>query len=487
MKLNQVFGDFTMSNKITKWVLLSDIHFNFQNYDSKKLRKSLIEYLGELSTEKSFDLLLIAGDICYKGQDNNNHLTSFFESIVAASKVNVDNVFMVPGNHDLKRTPLRNRLLDSIYQKHLPCEAADEIDKTTHELLSGDFEPFKSTHFSLTKKDHSQLTKNYIAPFNDINIVHINTAIFAGRDSEEGSLVLGQSSLFDTLSTLPAHTCNIAIGHHSIDCFNKDEQSRFISNLTNSNVDFYLCGHSHKPGVQFSIHNLKYFPSFVCGSIMLDGYAKACFLVGSIYDNEVHITYHSWNQEKEFWFLDNSISEELRSGELKFPLKKNRSLGFGQEIDEDDFKRFILNFNKFCNSISSPSDITTFVPKDVTDKFNKMKCSNSIRIQFDKFSIYFPLVTSILTNPSYISYEARLTVPNVIIEEYIKIYNDHSNGDSIIECLVDSIYMKYQSGLSINTSKIKFYIKILIYWTIHECDTFNEELKTNGLLPHKQI
>ena len=70
----------------------------------------------------------------------------------------------------------------------------------------------------------------------------------------------------------------------------------------------------------------------------------------------------------------------------------------------------------------------------------------------------------------------RESIPNIVISEYNKVFGTASNGNEIIELIVDNIFQMYKDEFQYSNSKLKTYFKILVFWSIYECDIFNEKI-----------
>lgn len=103
-----------------------------------------------------------------------------------------------------------------------------------------------------------------------------------------------------------------------------------------------------------------------------------------------------------------------------------------------------------------------------------MRCINSVETEFLKLSEYFPIVNQIMDNPLYLQGETRLIIPSVIVMEYQNVFDDYSTGTKIIEAMVSNMYNQYRNMLNYPKVRLCIYLKIMIYWSIQECDIFND-------------
>lgn len=106
-----------------------------------------------------------------------------------------------------------------------------------------------------------------------------------------------------------------------------------------------------------------------------------------------------------------------------------------------------------------------------------MKCSVTLNKQYDSYSIYFPLINEIFTSSSFISFEKKYLIPNLINKYYLKYLHKYNNGDEIFVSMIDSIVEKYVDQLDFSEETLSVYISLIIYWGIHECDIYNENKK----------
>ena len=65
-----------------KWLHISDIHFNYKNYETNNLKKKLIKKLKTLSLD--LDFILITGDCFYKYEGFNAEQTQMINFTIKA-------------------------------------------------------------------------------------------------------------------------------------------------------------------------------------------------------------------------------------------------------------------------------------------------------------------------------------------------------------------------------------------------------------------
>ena len=96
-----------------RWIHLSDIHFSGnEGYQIKRIRHSLADKIKEITDDKIINFVVVSGDLVYQNASYDRQLKSFLESIVNICNISKEDLFIVPGNHDLKRNQTRTLLLE---------------------------------------------------------------------------------------------------------------------------------------------------------------------------------------------------------------------------------------------------------------------------------------------------------------------------------------------------------------------------------------
>lgn len=308
--------------KFLNWIHLSDIHFAYNDYCTNIMRDLLLKYLIELRKEQNIEFVIITGDIAFKGSKYDKEIKNFIDDILNSLQLTKDDLFIVPGNHDLKRDKITSLALENIAQdKSL-------IPKLEKELEDG-LKKRQKQFFTFLKK----VTNNYytnkelhiIKELENCNIVHLNTSWSCGNRHEEGNLRIGLSSLSDVLKNIEgSKKLNIAIGHHTIECFHESEREKILNRFIDQDIDIYLAGHTHNPRYHFEANNNRIVPMFVCGSGMVDDFGTSNFIFGSIdlESNKGKVVYHSWNNDLEKWDIDTGIGRKVYRGNLEFDIER---------------------------------------------------------------------------------------------------------------------------------------------------------------------
>lgn len=457
-----------------RWLHLSDVHYKVnERYSTQKMRDMLTEKLKELVTDNKIDLIFITGDLVFKSGKYDSNLITFLDKVLEITGLGVDDLIIIPGNHDLKRSQTRTLMLKGLRGD---CNNI-EID-TVNELKKA----FKSYNNFLKSYKKSTFDKIYELIRRDgINIFTMNTAITAGTDKDESYLKIVQEEFYSTIKGLKEdeESINVAVGHHPIFCFDTESQSIIKHNFLDFNIDLYLCGHIHKAGYEYDIDDGRRIETYKCGAGMVDDYTQGSFLIGNIdiTDKTGELIYFAWNKDTEYWDIESGIGRRVKAGKQEIVLDRFKN-AVGSEntpindVNEDEFRKFIMHFHETIN-LSNVND-ANINPKDIYEKLSNMKCNSTVEKQFRNLSKYFPVINGIMES-SLLNQIQKESIPNIIICEYNQKMDMYINGSQILEAIVEAMLDEYKGYFFYSISTLRTYFKILVYWSIYECDIFNDK------------
>ena len=457
-----------------EWIHLSDVHFSGnEGYEIRRMRDSIINKLKEIIADRVISFVVVSGDLVYQNGTYDSQLKKFLDSIMEICNITKDNLFIVPGNHDLKRNQPRTLLLNGIRKDNF------KFEHETMKQLQKDFKKYKTFMKKMGKDDGDYIYK--LEKRKGYNLFLMNTAFTAGTDADDGNLILEKDSFYDEIKKLKdqENSVNIAVGHHPIRCFLQENQEKIWNNFNDYNIDFYLCGHMHKGAYSYDLNTGRVIPTYQCGSGRVDDYATVTFLVGELdmKTKKGKIISYKWLTNEECWTIGGIEGRKAVTGEMEVILERFQqnapSSSVDEEINEDEFRRFMMRFHEKLKNLS---DIESNIdPKDVFEKFSNMKCNKSVEKHYASLCRYFPIVDEIMESSLLTTIE-RESIPNIVISEYNKVFGTASNGNEIIELIVDNIFQIYKDEFQYSNSKFKTYFKILVFWSIYECDIFNEKI-----------
>lgn len=327
-----------------KWLHLSDIHFNYRNFDSRLLRKDFIDRIKRISESEKFTHLFLTGDILYKYNSNNesaNETAKFINDLIIAMCIDSQNVFIVPGNHDHNRG---STIIDDIYS-NLPedekvCEKIRLLTTAQIEELMNSFEKFSevykiicgSNYYSGSGIPHTIINKC------DLSIIKINTSWLDLTSDSEKSLYCDTDRLLSLLEEnedVLKQGVNIAIGHHQLDEFALPERERLLNMFQRYNIGLYFCGHAHQPSIKYFWENDVL--QLVCTGGFVDGYSEGGYVFGFCdTDNDLYkAEFYNWNNGS--WYIDSSLDGTNERGICYF---NTRRFKHNSNIVAVDFKLY---------------------------------------------------------------------------------------------------------------------------------------------------
>ncbi|MEG0669149.1 MAG: metallophosphoesterase [Clostridium sp.] len=475
-----------------KWLHLSDLHYSIKNFQSDWARDKLVEQIKKI---KDIEIIFITGDLLYQFEGSFDDIKKFIEDIISAAGVDKKNVLIVPGNHDFERTKLRECIINGVLKSNESiAESILNIDTQTQDFLLKDMQLFFDFYEELLARKENWSDIHYLVELEKCDVVCLNTCLISGRSNEEGKLSINLGKLLNVLkSSNKSSKPKIAVGHHSIECFDSSEQEKIVQLFDDYGVDIYICGHMHKSKYKIYSESIGNIYSLVCGSGMVDDYAEASFIVGEVDVNlcKCIVKYYTWNSNLSTWKENDAISRRINSDDcIDFSLERlvkmrdekisNDFEKIDEKIDEilkvnvigSKFQKFLLDFCKNIQKYNEEVEGTKAV--DVEEKFLKMKCSKDFQTEFDSNVEFFSVVNNIFKDPAYIPYDKKTLIPGVIRSVYKKAVSTCKDGDEIIDKMVDILCDQYIEMIGIPRLDLEQYFKTIIYWSIDKCTIYND-------------
>ena len=302
-----------------RWVHLSDIHFSAdENNEMKRMRDSLLEKLWEMSQEHEFDAVFITGDLTYQGGYYDFNLKKFIEALIYILKLTPDELFMIPGNHDLARSHSRDLAVAETRKRGF------EFGKDNIRQLQKDFSKYNIFYRKIKNEEAQYIYK--VITKDKFNVFLMNTAFTSGTDEDEGKLILEKGSFYQEIRKLKdQEKCiNIAAGHHPVNWFTENDQQFIWKNFNDYNIDFYLCGHMHKGAYNFNSSGGRGIPSFQCGSGKAERDTAVTFSTGEvdISAKKGRLTSYKWLVKEARWASGGLEGRRAASGVLDLILER---------------------------------------------------------------------------------------------------------------------------------------------------------------------
>jgi predicted phosphodiesterase len=255
-----------MNNTLT-WLHISDLHLTCKDknkdWTTKSINqdiviRSMLDKIDKLINQNKLqpDLIFITGDLVHGGEtDEYQAAEEFCRQLLGISKLTIQQLFIVPGNHDVKRSEISNVHLKRLYNFENQDEISEILsDRTFFPVLMKKFDGFYKFANEFLELD-CQPNQHYIVAKSieihekslNINLLGLNSAWFAGYDGDdEKKLAFG---LYQTNQAFQAlgkdANLTIAFFHHPFECFHGCESS--IQNQIKNKADLILTGHLHEP------------------------------------------------------------------------------------------------------------------------------------------------------------------------------------------------------------------------------------------------
>lgn len=297
-----------------KWVHISDLHIrNIGNHNENQLREKLPNYLRE--TIGRVDALLLTGDFRY-AKDSKGDVTyasNVIKNLASALSLDLNKVFLVPGNHDLDRDEIRTAVLEANITQY-DKKRGTFPEKFLSTFISGfsffeEIETVLGHHATIKTRDNI----HYVEHLEQVDLLLLNTSITAGRDDERGTLLLGTQYLEHALRKLRPDMPTIMIGHHGHSFLDADELKTVSLRLQEHNVKLYLCGHEHALWYETFGQGVQ---QYTAGCIYDDnGNVDIGFSVGQLDNqNNVSIDFHQWDSGYGRWSVRQKTDKEFSIG-----------------------------------------------------------------------------------------------------------------------------------------------------------------------------
>lgn len=256
---------------------LSDIHFySFGenehldlDYD---LRNELESDLRQLmSNAQPVDVLLIGGDIGFSGKKEEYEKASvWIREICSITGCKEENVLMVPGNHDIKRSsisPLLKRSQEILKKATSQNEINKEVrfflsDKSAYNLLTAPFEDyldFAQKYGSIPQDKYLYWEKDFPIENITLRVRGINSAFASNETDDENSSKVALSE-YQTILKREDNIIYLILCHHPPQWLCDGED---VDRALCARANIHLYGHMHDSKLSFENNVLKVYAGAV--------------------------------------------------------------------------------------------------------------------------------------------------------------------------------------------------------------------------------
>ena len=240
------------------WLHLSDWHQRGSEFDRQVVQKALLKDIREREKInpdlQKIDFVIFSGDVAFNGKADEYQAAKkqFFEPLLDACGLSPNQLFIVPGNHDLDRDEFE--LLPRDLRKPLASEAEVQSWLTDDRRRSRLLEPFQAftafvrEYTGQEQSDYANVRRMQIGD-KEIALLGLNSAWMCGRNKakigDKGFVIVGEPQIHSILDEISDADLKIAVLHHPFDWLTEFDCNRIEVRLRQG-CDFILRGHQHK-------------------------------------------------------------------------------------------------------------------------------------------------------------------------------------------------------------------------------------------------
>lgn len=295
------------SNNSISWLQFSDLHI-LESVDWKLM----IDSYRKLSERLHPDFIVITGDYRHKKYKENldySKTLQFLEEMLKMFKVKKEDVFLLPGNHDVEDYKFRKESIEAIVADKKNHEKYKEYLKKSKGLKEAfkSYSKFVKQFYGSEVKDERATTPDAIMCLtwkNRINIIILNTALISDGNRDHGEIIdIDALSKININNKLPT----LVLGHHDFYSICDSQRERIERIFETLCVRAYLCGDTHKEEIKFidkydDICNK--IPCIICGKSavqLMDRYSDVG-VISYNWNNDgfVYVTPYEWSENHSF-------------------------------------------------------------------------------------------------------------------------------------------------------------------------------------------
>ena len=219
-----------------RWIHLSDIHTGHGDttnvWDQRLVLAEIVKDIAlqrRSQPEPPFDAVLVTGDIANTGAgrlaSEYADAAAWLRSVGHAAGVTPEQIFVVPGNHDVDRGADRDAAVKQLVtdlregKKNLDEALTDAQQRAmlAHRMeryleFAGAFAPVGADADARLHWVHRLVARSGLA----VRLVGLNTSLLAAGDDDEGKLRVGMKQTGLAIENIPEEELVVALGHHPL-------------------------------------------------------------------------------------------------------------------------------------------------------------------------------------------------------------------------------------------------------------------------------
>lgn len=330
------------------WLHLSDIHFGHESYATTheilgKIFREDLPQLRQQAPELWPELVLVTGDVAFSGgckrDDEYQEARRFFIDLMAALRLPMDRLFLVPGNHDVDRSvheeltvATRERLIGEAKRGDL--EGAGKLIEEGLRAGSGDSVLQKlldrqSSFYELTRElgCGSELSTpalfwtrrvHDLPSFGPVRLIGLNSAWLCNRSDERNNIILGRWQTQKALAEIQPDELVVLLSHHPLDWLTEAEKNDAGSRIRQA-CHVHLHGHIHQSGVELLETARSRLRTFSGGGAIQELPNHDAYSIVRLVDARAEkgeIWLRRYSRQEQFWTHDNLTYRRAEQGRL---------------------------------------------------------------------------------------------------------------------------------------------------------------------------
>lgn len=237
---------------------LSDLHFKSVEISQDIVLNSLKNKLSTLFKENNKpNLILVTGDIAFSGKKEEYvRATAFFDWIISESGITRNEIFFIPGNHDVDRKSVdkaeigwwykfsnESQLIENLGNELCFGRLKSKLDE--YDLFASNYMGERSATFGRFGEYVYSFEGAANLQFPKIKIVGLNSALFCGYDGDENrQLALSLEQVVSCSDKIGSdESLVIACVHHPQQCYHPCDKPAWT--VFQRFSDIILSGHVH--------------------------------------------------------------------------------------------------------------------------------------------------------------------------------------------------------------------------------------------------
>lgn len=363
------------------WLHLSDLHLGRDVYNEKiVLEKLLADIKTQIEINNiELNLVFITGDLTFSGQKEEfDYVQEFIGELLIVTKLNKDDVVVVPGNHDVNHNQVlsiaRNskKLLNN--RDAISEIIGNETERDIYTQGLKNYYEFIENNFSwakVGKKNALSYTINKKLNGTSVSILSLNTAWLAyGNENEKGKIVLGERQVREAFDEIDNAQIIVALMHHPFEWLEWFD-SNDVKKMLERRADFILNGHEHRLDVigKGSIFG-KAFKISAGSTYEMRNHVNSYNIVDSDISNGVATCFFRRfvDQDGGFWSEDNTLDNSVSNGKIRIKLSERMAEELSIDSREDKYRN---QEELWVNPVDSK--IQLFVPDMPRDLINRIR------------------------------------------------------------------------------------------------------------------